>query len=87
MLVTPLIHLSAGQAACLLGDYALAKQLLKAAAEQQELSAEASLWLAVAATRSNNRAEAEKHLALARAEDQGADQLFKEIVETLAFER
>ncbi|MEW6662548.1 MAG: O-antigen ligase family protein [Bacillota bacterium] len=85
MAVTPLLSLSAGQAACLLGDYSAAEKLLKTAAKQKELAAEAALWLAVTAARSNNQAQAEKYLAQARTEYQAADAVFKEIMQTPSF--
>jgi tetratricopeptide (TPR) repeat protein len=85
MTVTPLISLSAGQAACLLGDYPAAEKLLKTAAKQKELAAEAALWLAVTAARGNNQAQAEKYLAQARTEYQTADAVFKEIMRTPSF--
>jgi O-antigen ligase/tetratricopeptide (TPR) repeat protein len=80
MVVTPLLSLSVGQAACLLGDYQLAEKLLKVAARQEEIAAEAALWLAVTAARNNNQAGVEKHLAIARAEFREADAVFKSIV-------
>ena len=82
--VTPLLSLSAGQAACLLGDYSGAELLLKTAEKQRELTAEASLWLAVVAARNNNQAEAEERLARARAEYPEADTVFKEIMQVPA---
>jgi tetratricopeptide (TPR) repeat protein len=85
MTVTPLISLSAGQAVCLLGDYLTAEKLLQSAAKQKELAAEASLWLAVTAARSNSQAQAEKHLARARTEQRAADAVFKEIMRTPSF--
>lgn len=86
MEVTPLLSLSAGQAASLLGDYSTAEKLLNAAARQQELAAEAALWQAVTAARGNNHAEVEKYLARARAENQTADAVFAEIMQTPFFE-
>ena len=85
MEVTPLLALSAGQATCLLGDYATAEKLLNTAANQKELAAEAALWLAVTAARGNNQAKAEKYLALARNENHAADAAFKEIMQTPSF--
>ncbi|MBS3948524.1 MAG: O-antigen ligase family protein [Dethiobacter sp.] len=83
--VTPLLSLSAGQAASLLGDYPTAKRLLITAANQKELAAEAALWQAVTAARNNNRAGVEKYLARARIENQAADAVFKEIMQTPTF--
>jgi O-antigen ligase len=79
--VTPLISLSAGQAAFFLGDHSTAELLLKTAEKQQELAAESSLWLALTAARSNNHAEAEERLTRVRAYFQEADTVFEEIMQ------
>lgn len=85
MEMTPALSLSAGQAACLLGEYELAAKFLEVAASQAELAAEAALWLAVTAARNNNQAESEKYLAQARTENQAVDAAFKEIMQIPSF--